>query len=178
MPMKQEIIQQISTLMKEHDISLNDIALAIGEQPRKHFPFDLLCKIENKLKRLPFDVGKMYNPIAIFPSLDSNMAIMLEETSEEVPRINLEESNIPTYRFWEEIFLKRKALNDALRELGTPIIDGCYFAEPMIGSRASNIIAIKPEYKTLAHDNYGINETAKVRYCVFFTYKQINGVII
>lgn len=176
--MKRQIIEQIRVLMKEYDISLSDIALGSADQTSKHFPFDLLCKIGDKYSRLPFDRGRNYNPIAIFPSLDSHLALSLTETADEVYRNNLDESNIPTYSFWREIFYKRNALNKALRELGAPIVDGCYFAEPMIGSRPNHIVAFNPDDRTLAEDYYNKNEKAKVRYSIFFTIKPMNGIVL
>lgn len=162
--MKRQIIEQIRVLMKEYDISLSDLVL----ETKEHFPFDLLCKTGDKYSRLPFETGKNCNPVAIFPSKVSRIALSLSETADEVDRYNLDESNIPSCLFWEEIFFNRKALNNALKELGAPIVDGCYFAEAMIGSIPNYIVGFKPEYKTLASDYYTNNEKAKVRYCIFY----------
>ena len=162
--MKRQIIEQIRVLMKEYDISLSEIAYKQDKPKKVDICFDLLCMIGGQYKRLPFYTGKDRNPIAIFPFSDSNIALRLDEKPEQ-SRYGLAESNIPTTMYWTQVFAIRNHLNMALKELGEPIIDGYYFAEPMIGSRPSWIVGFRDDYKTMPSDYYDSDEKAKVRYC-------------
>jgi len=123
--------------------------------------FDLLCKVDGRTVRLPFEEGKNLNPIAIYPSWREE-GLCLEE-SEDRCRTGTNEWKIPLYSFWNGVvFPVKDELNAKLRELGVPPLDGCYFAR---AGGMNWIVRFREGQKTLDADYYDFDAVAKVRYC-------------
>ena len=116
--MKQQIIKQITKLMRQHEISIKDLKKIIDSADN----FDLLCEVNGKFVRLPFEDGYEKKIIGIFHSRHSNMFLYVDETPETL-RDEANEFKIPTVRYWEEIFKVKDELNNTLVSLGFDEID-------------------------------------------------------
>ena len=138
--MKEKIINQICSLMNEHHIYVSEIADARRRLFHNDYQaFDLLClcSTEKTLFRTSFEKGKDLHPIAIFPFADNNIALFLRECQVE-ERCFVVEQDVPSVEYWKNIDAIRDKLNQKLVELGAPIVEGVYFAEPRVGKRRNN----------------------------------------
>ena len=163
--MKNKIINQILSLMAEHDVSVNEIVQAGNCQVYKDWhAFDLLCVSDGRLLRTSFLEGKELNPIAIFPFADNNIALFLRECQAE-ERCFVTEQDVPSIEYWKNIDGIKTELNQKLTELGAPIVDGVYFAEPRVGKRRANWIVCFQDGKVMHSCFYSLHEPAKFRAC-------------
>jgi len=165
--MKEEIIKQIHELMDEHRIYVNEVAEYRRRLLQNNYQaFDLLClcSTEKILFRTSFEKGKKLHPIAIFPFVDNNIALFLRECHSE-ERCFVVEQDVPSVEYWKNIDAIRDELNQKLRELGAPIVDGVYFAEPRVGKRRDNWIVCFQEGKVMHSCLYSLHEPAKFRAC-------------
>lgn len=192
--MKQKIIKQILQLKSEHQLTWDEIIEASmvykkDEQPQecqvlkrkeaeqsKDCPdiekylsarcaYDLLVNFQGRYLRVHFDkeTAKDLPCIGIFPFAESSYYLRLEESC-ECNRFNLREDGIPSLSFWERVYRIKDELNEKLAIIGVPILEGPYFANPRKNnSKLSHIVAFNGN-PTLDHDEYGLYETAKVRY--------------
>ena len=161
--MKQEIISQIIQLMDKNGITAKDIIVAVSNKRKAEM--DLLCLVNGKKVRLPFEKGKKETVLGIFP-FKSNVYLYAEETG-EVIRTGAIEERIPTYDFFRELYVIKKELNEVLEELGLAPIEGAYFVEPIAClQRPSWIVAI--DEKGFSSDYYDNDVKAKIRYCGTF----------
>ena len=161
--MKNEVINNIIDLMKKNDISLRDIAIVMSD--RRRATMDLLCEINGKKFRLPFNEGKNEKVIGVFP-FSCNTYLSVEET-QEVTRMGANESKIPTFDFFRELFVVIDELNDTLSRLKLPIVEGVYFAEPT-KTLTDPYWVIGIDERGFTSDYYGSDVTAKIRYCGTF----------
>ena len=157
--MKEKIIKKIQNLMHKYEISINDIRSARETTP----DFDLLCEVNGKLVRLPFDKGVCEKIFGIFHKINSNMFLHVDEMP-ETPRDGTNEYKIPFVNYWEEIFNLKDDLNDVLTKLGFAEIDGCYYARSSYIPQGNWIVAFDKDLDNLASDYYGNSEIAKIRY--------------
>lgn len=161
--MKQKVIREITKLMHQHEISINDLEIIMNTTTK----FDLLCEVNGNLVRLPFDKGVNEKIIGIFHSKHSNMFLYVNETSESL-RVEANEFKIPTIRYWEDIFKIKEELNNTLINLGFDEIDGRYFARSMHLTQANWIVRFSKNLDRLTSDYYENRETAKIRYFGLF----------
>lgn len=163
--MKQKIINQIIQLMENMGITTEDIIIATNERASRK-PMDLLCEVDGVKKRLPFEEGKSKKIVGIFPF--ANDIFLHVEEREETVRTDVDETKIPTCDIFDELHKIRVELNEALSSLGLPIVDGFYFAEPIITMHQPSWIVGWNKEGKFCSDYYDTNVQAKVRYCDIF----------
>lgn len=133
--------------------------------------FDLLCRVDNRLRCLPFPEGKNLNPIGIFPfafASDHTFYLELKKNEEETLRKQCREYYIPTYELWQELSYIRPSLNRCFEEIGVSPLQGCYFSKAPknhIIQHANWIISFSNESPDLLSDYYDYSQKAKLR-CV------------
>ena len=162
--MKERIIKQILSRMKEFDISLEEIANYRDNMEAKQArgnAFDLLCFDKDGLFRTPFSTNNELKPIAIFPFANDGFAIFLNEC-EKMERCFVVEQDIPTLENWKKIAENIVEINQKLTELGAPIIRGSYFAEPHLKSNRDNII-VHFDNNTMDYKTNHLGAKAKFR---------------
>ena len=150
---KEQQIQQIVKTMRQHDISLKDIAQAIPTHS-----FDLRCNIKGTQVRLPFEQGKNHDVIGIYPFPNVDLYIYTQEGKEEDRSDTWEDKLVPL-EIWQCLFQIKEALNNCLSELGLPIFEGLYFARHDYDNWVVNVTIQQIENK----DYQPIK--AKARYC-------------
>ena len=150
--------QEIVEVMKKYKFSVADVRDAEVETNG----FDLLCVEYDIYKRVPFEEGKKLYPIGIFPYPSSNVYISLAE--HEWPRKDCDKDNLPTYDFFFHLLPMMDQLNHCLRELGKPVIDGCYYAKDFGDPDCNYIAGVGGRFgNSVGWDYYGDNERAKYR---------------
>ena len=118
---KKNALTLIKQLMQEYGIMIYEVAQMFDAD------FDLLCIKDGKKVRLPFDSGKNCNPLGIFPFKDMNIYFELSETS-ETSRIFADARRLPAEAFCDRVCEIKDELNEYLKILQKPLINGCYFA--------------------------------------------------
>ncbi len=130
--------------------------------------FDLLCLVNNRLQRLPFDKGRYKNPVGIFPFADSPCFFELEE-KEDIPRKLVKEARLPSLEFCERAYKVKNGLNTCLKLLHKPILQGSYYAVRKFPCNVNWIVSFDDcGNENLPSDFYGDSELAKVRYCGYW----------
>ena len=165
--MKEEIIKQIHELMEEHHIYVNEVVEYRRRLIRNdHQPFDLLCvcSTASQLFRTTFEKGKNLHPIAIFPFANNNISLFLHECGPE-QRCFVAEQDVPSVEYWKSIDAIKDELNQKLKELGAPIVDGVYFAGPPAGGIYANWLVDFQDGKAMEAYNCSFSEWAKFRAC-------------
>jgi len=162
---KKEVLQQILAMMEQSGVTTADITAAIKakSQPKIEETFDLLCEVNNELKRLPFETGRDLNPKAIFPRKNLKFYLSLEETG-MIPFPELKDKE----RLLDEdlctlVLEVRSELNEKLRELGKPLLSGEYWLNGHELSGIGYWMAIIREDR-MRIDYYDASRKAKVRY--------------
>ena len=165
---KQKKILQILEIMQESQISVEDI------QEAAHNNFDLLCKIHNSLRRVPFEKGKDLNPIGIFPFKNDNTYIVFDGLGhianqntkmQYAQEHQMAKVNIPTVDFFEKLFAVKYQLNATLVALKKPEFRDAYLARsPKYIPQANWIVAFFDDQEHLSSDFYESKEEAKICY--------------
>ena len=162
--MKQKIINQIIQLMENMGITTEDIIIATNERACRK-AMDLLCEVDGVKKRLPFEEGKSKKIVGIFPFAND---IFLYVEERETVRTDVDETKIPSRDIFDELHKVRAELNEALSSLGLPIVDGFYFAEPIIITWQPSWVVGWNKVGDFCSDYYDFDVPAKVRYCDIF----------
>ncbi len=135
--------------------------------------FDLLCLVDNKKVRMSFQKGKDKKVIGIFPFINSSLYLEVEE-SEMTQRCKVDNDYIPPIYMWEDIFRMIFTINEHLKLLQLPILEGLYFAKQANSSNNDNlIIKIDQDEKQLKFGSFSSEEPAKVRYFKIHQSKEI-----
>jgi len=123
---KQQEIDCIVKTMMQYNITLEEVSKHYHQTFIDEPPFDLLCKCDGLLKRVPFNIGKKLNPIAIFPDKRSPNYWNLEKLHGLRSKLNIDDSQIPTLDFFKVLFSKRQLLQKAFKELGAEEVNDFY----------------------------------------------------
>lgn len=125
---KQEAIAQILGMMRENEISLQDIkeARLAALRPKCTENFDLLVVVDGMPQRLPFEEGKDLAPTAIFPFKDAPAYMEFKETSPGDYPVKLKEQ-LPGVNTFQRMADIMPELNAKLEELGQPLFEGTYW---------------------------------------------------
>lgn len=150
---KKQQIQHILEVMNKFGISFQDIV----NNSNSHY-FDLRCTIQGKQVRLPFEQGKNYEVVGIYPFPNVDLYIYTQEGKEEDRSDTWEDKLVPL-EIWQCLFQIKEALNNCLSELGLPIFEGLYFARHDYDNWVVNVTIQQIENK----DYQPIK--AKARYC-------------
>jgi len=156
-----EAVHQILKVMKENELSVDDINQALRAHKNAE-TFDLVCDVNGKLTRVPYEEGKNQNPIGIIPRKKYNFFLYLNETGMSAfPPIE-EKDQLPDEILCDLMMTVRPELNEKLRELGKPILSGDYWLN---GHELSGIGYWMAHIREdqLKVDYYNIKHTAKVR---------------
>ena len=162
--MKRQIINQIIQLMENMGITTEDIIIATNERACRK-AMDLLCEVDGVKKRLSFEEGKSKKIVGIFPFAND---IFLYVEERETVRTDVDETKIPSRDIFDELHKVRAELNEALSSLGLPIVDGFYFAEPIIITWQPSWVVGWNKVGDFCSDYYDFDVPAKVRYCDIF----------
>ena len=155
-----EEVHQIMSIMQENEISVDDITRAL--RPGTSETFDLVCLVDGKPTRVPFEEGKDKNPIGICPKKKLKSYLSLEETG-MVSYPDLSEKDKLADEDLCILFMEvRPELNERLRELGKPILSGDYWINGHELSGIGYWMARIREDK-LKVDYYDAQHKAKVR---------------
>lgn len=98
--------------------------------------FDVLCHYAGKDVRIPLEQADLETAWAIFPT-ESNVYLSFTEVSMGF-RFCVREEEIPRKEFFEGIFIFKDEINMILKDLGYPIIEGLYFANPRTNVKDGN----------------------------------------
>jgi len=124
-------VAHILEIMCNENITLEDIQTGLAckaSDERKNFhDFDLLVIQDDKKYRLPFEIGKDFNPVGIFPFATSNTYLEFEEV--KGARYQIFEERLPEYEFFEKLFEKKEELNARLEQLDKLPLIGKYFTK-------------------------------------------------
>ena len=135
MKQKEEKIKLIIKIMKENGIVIGDILTGMKRQElieirkkddENKAPLDLLCKMGNFYRRVPFEIGKKYEVLGIFPSLSNEYILTKQATYRDRKHVN--ETRLVTIDLWQKINKILPDLNNALKEIKEEEIYGFYFA--------------------------------------------------
>ncbi len=160
---KLEALKKITELMKENDISV--INIRNFTEAREYHDYDLLCVCDGRKVRLPFNKGKNLNPIGLFPLSDSFSYIELNELPEAL-REHADVARLPEVSFCEDMCLDIKGINNHLRKLDKPILQGEYFAIGKFLQEHNWIVKFDEPCTELSSDYYDEEaKKAKIRYC-------------
>lgn len=127
------IIDDIIQIMKQNSIFCNDITSRMRKltnfeihkrDDRNKAPFDLLCEIGGVYRRVPFDIGKRYEVLGLFPTL-SDEYILVEQGDCRTRMVN--EYRIAPLGLFEKINKNLKEINEILMCLNKKKIEGFYF---------------------------------------------------
>ena len=156
-----EVVPQILKIMNDNEITVEDISQALRALKNAE-TFDLVCEVEGKLVRIPYEEGKNKNPIGIIPRKKYNFFLFLDETGMSAfPPIE-EKDQLPDELICNLLMDVRPELNEKLRELGKPILSGDYWLNGHELSGIGYWMAHIREDK-LKVDYYNIKHSAKVR---------------
>ena len=157
---KEQVIRKVIALLQENGMTIYDVSGYLRKINMHEF--DLLCCVDGKQKRLSFEEGKNCTPIGLFPFADDSHYIEFAEQT-DCTRVFADESGLPTVVFFEKILPILGQINQCLKELKQPILDGYYFAQKYDG--LNWIVYLSSEdQETLSADYYGRAETANIRY--------------
>lgn len=119
-------VHMILKIMKENDLAVEDINKALRSLKNAE-TFDLVCNIDGKLTRLPYEEGEKKNPIGICPCKKHNFFLYLDESGEgPFPPIE-EKDQLLDELICNLIMPVRPELNEKLRKLGKPLLSGDYW---------------------------------------------------
>lgn len=167
--MKEKFLQEIVQIMREHNLTIEDVVIFAKEElPPKQLsdifePIDLLCRVNGFSKRLPFGEGKGQKVDGLFPFKDDNHFLTLWE--EEFFRKFADEERLPTIDFCERLLPLLPKINEAFGFLGKPILKGCYYARANHADGLNWIVGFDDNNLTsLPDDYYDTCALAKARY--------------
>ena len=125
---KKQTIAQILDMMRENEISLQDIkeARLAALRPKCTENFDLLVVVDGMPQRLSFDEGKNLAPTAILPFKDAPFYMELKETAAGDYPVILKDK-LPGVNTFQRMADIMPELNEKLKELGRPIFEGTYW---------------------------------------------------
>ncbi len=163
---KQEAISHILETMRKNNVSLDDIKIKLAfeasEEGKGFDNFDLLCIKDGKKYRLPFEIGKNFSPVGIFPFGDSNLYLEFEEKKNEF-RYRIFEERLPQYEFFEKMFDIRKELNTHLNILDKPPLLGNYFTK-LSPDKLVWFVGFESQKDEMVKMGYNPTKRAKARY--------------
>ena len=137
-------------------------------QKRKKFRnCDVLVQISDKVvKRVPFFFIKYISfekILGIFPLDDSSVYLSATETLALRKDVDME--RLPSYRFCNAVYQRRKVVNRTLRQLKLDDLNGFYFARnDELLPQANWIVKLNGNTPDMPADFYAESEDAKVRY--------------
>ena len=178
---KEKLLKRMHKFMPEHRETFKKLSnhLKKNRRPIKVTPielsdeFDLLCIVDGKPKRLPFNTGRSLSPLAIFPFPNDTHYIELDEQEEKKHTDkDVDTSRLLDREFCDYVFKIKNRLNLYLKALHKPLLEGCYLADSNYMQGCGWIIGFDDnEFNTLPSDYYGGNLPAKLRYSGTFNPK-------
>lgn len=156
-----EVVPQILKIMNDNEITVDDITQALHALKNAE-TFDLICEIDGKFARVPFDEGKSKNPVGIVPRKKYPFFLYLDETGMSAfPPIE-EKDQLLDELICNLLMDVRPELNEKLRELGKAILSGDYWLNGHEFSGVGYWMAhIREDKLKVDYDN--TKHTAKVR---------------
>ena len=114
-------LEKIVSLMNDYNLSVSDISEATDSHE-----FDLMCYVNEKFVRLPYEQGKDKQVIGVFPFKDCSFYIDCDETRElETPFVL--KNYLLSMDIWEDLARIKDKLNACLKSVGLPVLSGRYY---------------------------------------------------
>lgn len=171
---KEKYLECIYQIMRKNDITVAELnayirskqesAPKVVSSPNKG-EFDLLCHGHDAtLLRLPFETGRKFSPIGIFPFSNDNRYISLDEREDKKHTDkDVETKYLLDVDFGCAVDKVKDRLNIHLKKLKKPILDGTYLADCQHMRGCGWLIDFNVKHG-FSSDYYGGNEKAKCRY--------------
>lgn len=133
---KNKKLAQIYEIMRQNGLSTDDVLQYVQlRMMHKNLSkpiseFDLLCEVDGKKVRLPFEKRHLGKPIAIFPFPDEPEYIELDEVEHKKRADGEDDKNyfVNERFFHERIFGVIDRLNVCLEQLNKPLLKDFYIA--------------------------------------------------
>lgn len=158
---KSPSLKKLAKHLKAHEAAIRASKFCeLGDE------FDLLCVVNGKKKRLPFNTGRQLSPIAIFPfAHDAHYIELDEQENKRHTDKDVDNSRLLDREFCEHVYKIKDRINLYLQALNKPLLQGGYLAESNYMHGCGWIIGFDDnKYNTLASDYYGGNLPEKLRY--------------
>ncbi|MBQ8480999.1 MAG: hypothetical protein IJ532_00495 [Alphaproteobacteria bacterium] len=127
--------------------------------------FDVLCEVNGQKQRLPFSKRNLGKPIGIFPFKNSPKYLELDEVEDKKHTDeDVDDNRLLDEPFCDDVYKVKNRLNDYLKVLDKPVLDGEYLADSPYMRGCGWIISFDDKWGSLASDYYGGNQSAKLRY--------------
>ena len=130
--------------------------------------FDVLCEVDGKMVRLPFE-KRNGNLIGIFPFVGTGEYIELAEYPNKTHiDVDVDCTRLLDEHFCAQIARIKDRLNDRLKQLNSPILEGKYLADNTYMRGAGWIVGFAAGKDGISSYYYGGNTPAKLRYMGVF----------
>ena len=123
--------------------------------------FNLLIAHGDTVRKVTFEEGKGKKIVGIFPLSYSPLFLFTDE-SEQRTRLGADSNSLPHIGFWKSLMGVKNELNEALKELDLPIIEGDYFTASNYSYDQNLIVTIKGE--KMSSEYADDKKEAKLRY--------------